>query len=394
MKKLLEFASLQKADPALAVTLKFVIVGIAWILFSDSFLFLLGSENIIWKLTHIHILKGLLFVGVSGGFLFFWTNRYVQSLNEREVEVRNLFQSSPIPMGIMDAYTLKFLEINHSLITLFELSGKQLKDLILSDLAEEQERFEAVPLLIKTGNRELGAWKFKKGDRRLSVELCAQPIRNKSAYLIIFTDVTNQLRNARDMEAMRLSIEHRMNEQIVNLHRMNEELAYRASQTEHVNSELISVNEQLQHVNKKIALRAEDSFWKNEQMNGILSTLSDVFWSFDLTGRSKSYVSSSAAALYDEPCETLCRPWFWLDFIHPDDAAVKQDSQQQLMETGSSSFTYRILTRTGKTKWIFSRMKLLHDPKGIPMIVGCAIDVTETRNTPDNIISSDSTVIH
>jgi PAS domain-containing protein len=394
MKKLLEFASLQKADPALAVTLKFVIVGIAWILFSDSFLFFLGSENIIWKLTHIHILKGLLFVGVTGGFLFFWTNRYVQSLHEREVEVKNLFQSSPIAMGIMDAHTLKFLEINHSLITLFELSGKQLKDLILSDLAEEQERFEAVPLLIKTGNRELGAWKFKKGERRLSVELCAQPIRNKTAYLIIFTDVTNQLRNARDMEAMRLSIEHRMNEQIVNLHRMNEELAYRASQTEHVNSELISVNEQLQHVNKKIALRAEDFFLKNEQMNGVLSTLSDVFWSFDLTGRSKSYISPSAETLYDEPCETLCRPWFWLDFIHPDDAVVKQNSQQQLMETGSSSITCRILTRNGQTKWIFSRMKLLHDPKGIPLIVGCAIDVTETRNTPDNIISSDSTVIH
>ena len=62
MKKLLEIVSYYlKADPAFAITLKFVVAVIMWIIFSDSFLFLLGTENIVWKLAHVHILKGLLF---------------------------------------------------------------------------------------------------------------------------------------------------------------------------------------------------------------------------------------------------------------------------------------------------------------------------------------------
>jgi PAS domain S-box-containing protein len=393
MKKLAEFAgNYHKADPALAVTIKFVMVGIIWILFSDSLLFFLGTDNILWKLAHVHILKGLFFVGVTGGFLFFWTNRHMQSLQKREAEVKNLFESSPIAMGIMDAQTFRFLEINESLVKLFGLAGSQLRDLVLSDLAVEKERFEVVPLLIKTGSRELGAWQFAKADRTISVDLSAQLIREKRAYLIIFTDVTNQVRNAKDLEVMRVSIEKRMDEQLRHLTRLNEELAYRASQTEHVNAELISVNEQLQHVNKKIALRSEDAIWKNERTEAITTALSDVFWSFDLTGRSKCFVSPSAEALFEEPYENLIKPWFWIDFIHPDDKSAKEIGHRQLMDAGFSASTYRIVTKAGKTKLLLCRMRLFHDPKGIPMLIGCATDISETNGDFGKTMLADSKV--
>ena len=102
MKKLLEIAaSFQKADPALAVTLKFMLAGMLWVLLSDPILHFLGAELILLKLAHIQILKGLLFVAVAGGFLFFWTSRYISSLEQREAEVRYLFQSRSIVMGII-----------------------------------------------------------------------------------------------------------------------------------------------------------------------------------------------------------------------------------------------------------------------------------------------------
>jgi PAS domain S-box-containing protein len=395
MKKLFQIAGYyQKADPALAVTLKFVFAGIMWILFSDSILFFLGSDNIIWKLAHVHILKGLFFVGVTGAFLFYWTNRYVLSLQQREAEVKNLFKSSPIAMGIMDVQTFRFLEVNESLAVLYGIVEKDFKDLSWTALALEPERFEAVPLMIKTGSRDLGTWKFKKGEKIISVELCAQPVRERKAYLILFTDVTNQVRNEKDLLAIRAGIEKQFNEKIHQLTRMNEELAYRASQTEHVNAELISVNEQLQHVNKKIALRAEDSFWKNEQMEDITSSLADVFWSFDLTGRSKSFISQSAQDLYEESCDKLTKPWFWLDYVHPDDVSIKEKSQQQLMETGLSASTYRIVTASGNIKTIFNRIRLVHDPKGIPMIVGCAMDITEVRHEVPTLFVPGKSVEH
>jgi PAS domain S-box-containing protein len=377
MKKLREFAvSYQQADPALAVTLKFVLAGIIWILFSDSILFFLGKDNIIWKLAHIHILKGLFFVGVTGAFLFFWTNRFVISLHRREAEVRQLFHSSPIAMGIIDAMSFKFLEVNQSLSALYNVSGKELRDISMSHLAVEEERFEAVPLLIKTGSRELGTWKFHKGDTTISVEMSVLPIREKKAFLVIFMDVTNQLRNERDLMAMKKLLEKQFNEKLTNLNHLNEELAYRASQTEHVNAELIAVNEQLQHVNKKISLRAEESFWRNDQIDGITGSLSEVLWAFDLTGRSKAFISASVAELYEAAQEDVIKPWFWLEYIHPDDVSIKEWSQQQLMESGASCCTYRIITAKGNIKTVVSKIKLLHDPKGIPMIMGSATDIS------------------
>lgn len=381
MKKLLEIAAnYQKADPALAVTLKFVLAGMFWILFSDSILFTLGAETILWKLAHIHILKGLLFVAVTGGFLFFWTNRYLSSLEQRETEVKNLFQSSPIAMGIIDPQSFRFIEVNEALRRLYDVVDKDVRDIALADFAVEEERFEAVPLLIKTGSRDLGTWKFRKGEKIIAIEMKAQPVRERKAVLVLFTDVTNQVRGERDLIALRTNLEKEYNERLANLMRVNEELAYRASQTEHVNSELISVNEQLQHVNKKIALRAEDSFWKNDQMNEIMNSMSDVFWSFDLTGRSKSFVSPSARELYEETEDALLKPWFWLDYVHPEDAAVKEETQQRLMETGQSAATYRIVTAKGNIKLIFSRVKLYHDPKGIPVIMGSATNITDLNS--------------
>jgi hypothetical protein len=73
MKKLISIVGfLGRTDPALAVSLQFVVFGIAWIIFSDSAMLMLGSENILGQLTHIHILKGLLFVGVTGAFIFYF----------------------------------------------------------------------------------------------------------------------------------------------------------------------------------------------------------------------------------------------------------------------------------------------------------------------------------
>lgn len=388
MKKLIELAGYyQKADPALAITLKFVFLGMLWILFSDSLLFVLGSENnILWKLSHIHILKGLAFVGITGGFIFYWTNQYVNSLQKREAEVKNLFEASPIPMGIMDASTLRLLEINNALIKQLELSPRQTRALDLTDLVVDRDRFETVPLLIRTGVRELGAWQFKKGNVEITVDLSAQPIRDRRAFLIIFTDVTDQLRNSKEVESVKMAIRKSMDEKIEQLAKMNEELAYRASQTEHVNAELISVNEQLQYVNKKVALRAEESAWKLERMNSIASSLSDAYWCFDLTGKTKPFVSSSAYTLYEESCEKLLRPWFWLDYIHPDDLQVRESAQAELMEKGISFSCHRIITASGAVKTVLSRLRIIEHTPGASVITGCVTDISARRDLPGPIL--------
>ncbi len=377
MKRMFDFVGhVQKADPAFAVTLKFVLAGILWVLFSDPLLHTLFPSSTLWKLPHIHILKSLFFLAIIGAALFVWASRYVSSLEKRENEVQNLFQSSPIAMGIIDAKTFRFIEVNQSLLKLFDVTARDLRDITMGSMPVEQERYEAVPLIIKTGAKDLGTWKFHKGNGVISVDMTSQSIRDNEAFLIIFTDVTNQVRGERDMISLRGSLERQYNERLENLIRVNEELAYRASQSEHVNQELIAINEQLQYVNKKIVLRAEDTSWKNDRLEDIMTSMSDAFWSFDLTGRARCFVSVSAAELYEECAENLSKPWFWLDYVHPEDDHIKISSQQQLTETGYCATTHRIITRRGNEKLVFLRIKLYHDPKGSPMIIGSISDVT------------------
>jgi PAS domain-containing protein len=382
MRKFFQFTGVfQKADPALALTLKFVLVGIIWILFSDSFLFILGAENFLWKLAHIHILKGLFFVGVTGAFLFYWMNHFANTIQAKEAEINKVFYSSPVAMGVLNADTFRFIEANESLQKMYGIPFNNFLELTLSDLAEDKERFESVPILIKTGWLQLGIWKQVTKDKRVfSVELSAHTIRNKKAYLITFINVTNEVRIKNEMTGMKEGLEQRMNERISQLTRMNEELAYRASQTEHVNTELISVNEQLQYVNKKVAIQLEAAARKYEQLNKIMVDLTEVVWSFDLTGIIAPYVSPSAKFIYEDSEENFARPWFWLDYLHPDESGSTQIRKQQLNEQGQTSCTYRIITKKGTTRLIFDRIRLIQHENGSTYLVGCAVDISNIKS--------------
>jgi PAS domain S-box-containing protein len=395
MKKLLHTVSrYRKSDPALAVTLQFVLFGIIWILFSDSLLFVLGPDSVIARLAHIHILKGLFFIGVAAAFLFYWMNDYCLQLNQRESDVRNVFRSSPLPMGVVDASTFRFLEVNDALVKMFGYSAAEFDKLTLEDLAADKQMYESLPLMIKTGVKELGTWKHVTRTKEVfSVEFCVQPIRERTAWLLMFVNVTHEVRTRNELKGMKEAVETQLSRRIDHLTRVNEELAYRASQTEHVNTELIAVNERLQLVNKKVAMQADDLSWKYSVLSGIMASMDDAAWSFDLTGKNKNYITPSTQKIFEEDSlENLSKPWFWLDYVHPDDEALKELSQHRLLDIGETSCACRILTAKGNTLLLYWRLKIVRDLKGTLTLIGSASRLSQiTQEKKEAEVTEDDT---
>jgi PAS domain S-box-containing protein len=356
----------------------FVIVGISWIIFSDALLFKVSSENILWKLAHIHILKGMLFVGVTAAFLFYVLHYYINLLKVKEEETRTLFQSSPTAMVLVDGLTLRIQEANEAAQKLFNYTPGEFKKLCINDLAhkDEVQKFESVAIFIRTGFHKLGVWRLRKNTNLVfTAELMAQPLKARERYLVTFFDLSRQLELEKELSYRRKTAAQLLDVRIQQLERNNEELAYRASQAEHVNIELISVNEQLQVVNKKIAVQAEKANERCKTVEDVLDNLGEVIWYFDLKEEGNFYISSSAEEMFEDSYDTLCRPWFWLDYVHPDDHLLKEASYRQLNETGSTSSHFRIVTKRGNVRYITERLKLFRKEDGTLCIVGSATEV-------------------
>jgi PAS domain-containing protein len=70
----------------------------------------------------------------------------------------------------------------------------------------------------------------------------------------------------------------------------------------------------------------------------------------------------------------------WLDNIHPDDRALAQATQLELMRRASLSYEYRFRHADGSYRWIHDQLVLLRTDSGQPtQILGAWLDVTDRK---------------
>lgn len=378
MKKLNSFGSIiRTTDPAIAVTLKFVLAGLLWILLSDILLYKVGPDHILWKLAHVHILKGIFFVGITGGFLFFILHTYTQALKTKEDEIKTLFHSSPNAMALVDN-NFRFYEVNDAAIRMFGFTLKEFIQLKLEDLfaRDENENFDRVFGFMKSGFQKLGTWRLQKqGSGAVTIELIAQPVKGRKAFLLTFFDASRQEEMEKALSATTKVIEARIAQRTQHLERYNEELAYRASQAEHVNAELIEVNEQLQYVNKKVAAEAGRYQKATDSIQKILEECEQVVWSFSESANGNVYISPSATDLFEE-APLMTSPWFWMNYIHPEDRLIMDDARRRLEVSDQVNFMARIVTSKGATRSVLFRIHRQTLPCGGQEFSGIIAEIT------------------
>jgi PAS domain S-box-containing protein len=119
-------------------------------------------------------------------------------IKESEYLYKNLFYNSPLPIGVCDAGTMQFLEVNEACIQLYGYSRKEVMQMKANDIVSPEEQLELQLLLptMDTPNRPSVLRKHvKKNGDTIFVEVWGHSInyKGRNAWLILVNDITEKI---------------------------------------------------------------------------------------------------------------------------------------------------------------------------------------------------------
>jgi len=139
----------------------------------------------------------------------------------------------------------------------------------------------------------------------------------------------------------------------------------------------------VEEVRERVARRRAEAELERtrSQLNSILSSLSDVVWSFSLRENRLLYVNTSdEKTLGRAAVDFYIHSERWLDVIHPQDRERVECEWREMHAAGRFGSTSRIVLPGGKARWIHDRGAVVRDAHGKPERVdGIARDITQLK---------------
>lgn len=123
------------------------------------------------------------------------------------------------------------------------------------------------------------------------------------------------------------------------------------------------------------------------RLQSILSELTDVLWSVDPNTFEILFVSPSVVSLYEVSMEDwMNNAELWQDFVHPEDRHVIDEIFAKLESDKWYEIEYRIITPSGKIKWVLNKGKYIFNGTNEPVrIDGLVIDRTAEAIAKKNL---------
>jgi two-component system, sensor histidine kinase len=120
-----------------------------------------------------------------------------------------------------------------------------------------------------------------------------------------------------------------------------------------------------------------------EQLDEILDTINEVFWSLSWPEGKPVFISRSAEKLYGIPIESFLNdPLKWNEVVHPEDRGLMEETMDTLKREGKAIREFRIIRGDGTIRWVNDRSYLIKDKSGtIVRINGVASDITDRKRT-------------
>jgi two-component system sensor histidine kinase UhpB len=137
--------------------------------------------------------------------------RLVDKIDPQAGRYRMLFESSPLPMWVFDAETLRFLAVNDAAVRLYGYSREEFLRMAASDVRHPEERRIFREFLQKdagTVNRALFRHRRKSGEQ-LDIDGVGHLVswRGRAARLVVINDITERLRTQEALERLNRELE-------------------------------------------------------------------------------------------------------------------------------------------------------------------------------------------
>lgn len=352
---------------SLIPTLKFVAVGVLWIIISDLALFLSQSAPMDhFPLFHMEIFKGILFVFAMGIFFFILHQRINRQRNE--IASLDLFRKNPQPMFIYSLESLKFLDVNDAAASIYGYSRNEFLEMTICQIRPPEDigvLHKAVQQL-QNGYRFIGQSRhLHKNGNLIHCEISAYSIafNGQHAGLIMAIDISNRMKVEDALVEAKASHEKAVNDRLYEVALLNKELQIRIREINSNNDELIEVNKLLQHASRSAMARYEARLQRNQEvMSGWMTHVSKPLWSIDLKDVNETYVSEGALALFGCTRSVVVdQPNFWQRSVHNRDKRRINDELLCLEDNDLLKFEY---LHADGTRNISQEIKLIRDEDG------------------------------
>ena len=128
------------------------------------------------------------------------------------------------------------------------------------------------------------------------------------------------------------------------------------------------------------------------RLDNIVSSLSDVVWSYSLREKRLLYVSAAVEEVYGRPAAAFYEnPDIWRDTVHPDDRVRVKAEREAGLEAGRFESVYRVVLPDGGLHWIQDRVRVIRDENGRPVqLDGLARDITDRKNAEQALRESEA----
>ena len=151
-----------------------------------------------------------------------------------------------------------------------------------------------------------------------------------------------------------------------------------------------AVSEAREHVALRQAERELEE--TRSRLDNIVSSLSDVVWSYSLREKRLLYVSAAVEEVYGRPAAAFYEnPDIWRETVHPDDRVRVKSEREAGLAAGRFESVYRAVLPDGGVRWLQDRMRVIRDANGRPVrLDGLARDITDRKNAEQALVESEA----
>jgi diguanylate cyclase (GGDEF)-like protein/PAS domain S-box-containing protein len=122
---------------------------------------------------------------------------------------------------------------------------------------------------------------------------------------------------------------------------------------------------------------------KSQEIEEVLGSIDEVIWYIDNETLSLRYVNNAVETIFGFSKEAfLSDTTLWQQQIHPEDRALVQMFFETLMPGQSQAIRFRILTHSGETRWLNSR---IHNHPKLRLFIGITSDITGSKAQSEEI---------
>ncbi|MBL7933045.1 MAG: PAS domain S-box protein [Bacteroidia bacterium] len=336
--------------PALKIVLTYAIVSATYIYASDYVLKIFTSD--VSLLSKLQTYKGLGFIFITSVLLYILVKRNIalisayyqriidlkestdRNLANSRLEYMSLFNNSPLPTWLFDPISLKFLLVNDAACENYGFSREEFLNMTLLDIRPAEEIPAMEKALSDSQKSETFSlpkvFKHKTKDGTIinvKLKICSIDFEGKRVKLVSVTDISTEMK---------------------------------------IQERLIEMNARLQMASEIAGL----GYWTNDLISEKIIWSDEVYKIFEL--------NPDTFQLRLENIKQF--------FQAEDQSNFDYETYKNIIHQSIVEHERRIITGTGKTKWILERQHLTKDKNGVPVrIEGILLDITERKQNEQRI---------